>query len=96
MKKIALSLSLCFTFLLCSCVSQLKINSAKGETRHWIVPELNTEAVSYNGTARPAFTIDATYDMSQDNVIRFKGAVLEIVSYNNQNIKYKVISGFKK
>ena len=49
-----------------------------------------------DGTARPAFTIDATYDMSQDNVIRFKGAVLEIVSYNNQNIKYKVISGFKK
>ena len=229
MKKIALSLSLCLTFLLCSCVSQLKINSAKGETRHWIVPELNTVAVSYigdsllkegtastsdalvlkddygklgwtaffnkgtykfvgtaskrinhenqtvrvyqygnpmpgvtgtiyaqlletsdcdvyyntntlpmlnkddyskttvvadvndyyfeqqliytgtegkiikftyrefaDGTARPAFTIDATYDMSQDNVIRFKGAVLEIVSYNNQSIKYKVVSGFKK
>lgn len=48
-----------------------------------------------DGTARPAFSLDATYDMSQDNVIRFKGAVIEILSYNNQSIKYKVISGFK-
>ncbi len=48
-----------------------------------------------DGTARPAFSIDATYDMTQENIIRFKGAVLEIISYNNQSIKYKVLSGFK-
>ena len=48
-----------------------------------------------DGTARPAFSIDATYDMSKENVIRFKGAVIEILSYNNQSIKYKIISGFK-
>ncbi len=48
-----------------------------------------------DGTARPAFTVDATYDLSKDNIIRFKGAVLEIISYDNQSIKYKVLSGFK-
>lgn len=48
-----------------------------------------------DGTARPAFTVDATYDLSKDNTIRFKGAVLEILGYDNQSIKYKVISGFK-
>lgn len=48
-----------------------------------------------DGTARPAFTVDATYDLSKDNTIRFKGAVLEILSYDNQSIKYKVLSGFK-
>lgn len=48
-----------------------------------------------DGTARPAFSIDATYDMSKENVIRFKGAIIEILSYNNQSIKYKIISGFK-
>ena len=48
-----------------------------------------------DGTARPAFNIDATYDMSKENVIRFKGAIIEILNYNNQSIKYKIISGFK-
>ena len=48
-----------------------------------------------DGTARPAFALDATYDLSKDNIIRFKGAVLEILSYDNQSIKYKVLSGFK-
>ena len=48
-----------------------------------------------DGTARPAFTVDATYDLSKDNIIRFKGAVLEILNYDNQSIKYKVLSGFK-
>ena len=48
-----------------------------------------------DGTARPAFTVDATYDLSKDTTIRFKGAVLEIINYNNQSIKYKVLSGFK-
>ena len=48
-----------------------------------------------DGTARPSFTIDPTYDMTQDNIIRFKGAVIEVLSYNNQSIKYKVLSGFK-
>lgn len=48
-----------------------------------------------DGTARPAFTVDAVYDLSKENTIRFKGALIEVLEYNNQMIKYKVISGFK-
>ena len=48
-----------------------------------------------DGSARPAFTIDATYDLSKEPTIRFKGAVLQIIDYDNQSITYKVLSGFK-
>lgn len=48
-----------------------------------------------DGTARPAFSLDATYDLSRDRRIRFKGAILDILSYDNQSIRYRVISGFK-
>lgn len=47
-----------------------------------------------DGTARPAFSIDAAYDLSKGNSIRFKVAVLDISSYDNQMIQYKVVSGF--
>ncbi len=46
--------------------------------------------------ARASFSVDATYDLSKSNVIRFKGASLEILNYGNQNIKYKVLTGFKE
>lgn len=49
-----------------------------------------------NDMARPAFSIDATYDYSKDNVLRFKGALLEVINFDNQSITYKLISGFKK
>jgi hypothetical protein len=48
-----------------------------------------------NDIARPAFTIDATYDIKYDNIIRFKGASLEIIKVDNQTITYKLLSGFK-
>jgi hypothetical protein len=48
-----------------------------------------------NDMARPAFTIDATYDMKDDNIIRFKGASLEVIKADNQIITYKLLSGFK-
>jgi len=48
-----------------------------------------------NNVARPAFTIDATYDISTDKTIRFRGAVLEIINTDNQSITYKVLSGFR-
>ena len=44
--------------------------------------------------ARPAFTVDATYDMSKNRLIRFKQSTLEIIRYDNQSITYKVLSGF--
>lgn len=49
-----------------------------------------------DNSVKPGFTIDATYDLSKSNVIRFKGASLEILNYGNQNIKYKILTGFKK
>ena len=48
-----------------------------------------------NNTARPAFTIDAIYDIENDKVIRFKGASLEVISVDNQSITYKLVSGFR-
>ena len=45
--------------------------------------------------ARPAFTIDATYDIKDENVIRFKGVSLEVIEADNQTIKYKLLSGFR-
>lgn len=46
-------------------------------------------------TARPAFTVDATYDFSKSKTIRFKGSSIEILNFDNQGIEYKVLTGFK-
>jgi len=48
----------------------------------------------FSNTARPAFSLDVTYDMRTGNIIRFRGASLEIINANNQSITYKVLSGF--
>lgn len=44
--------------------------------------------------ARPAFSNNAEYDLSRSTVIRYKGAVIEVLQATNQHIKYKVISNF--
>lgn len=49
-----------------------------------------------DSVARPAFTVDATYDISKDRIFRYKNCTLEVLDYNNQMIKYKLISGFNK
>lgn len=48
-----------------------------------------------NDKARAAFTVDATYDISKDKILRFKQCSLEVISVNNQSITYKLLSGFK-
>jgi hypothetical protein len=48
-----------------------------------------------NNVARPAFTIDLSFDTKIDNLVRIKGAQLEIIKYDNQSITYKLLSGFK-
>ncbi|WP_163133748.1 hypothetical protein [Agarivorans sp. Alg241-V36] len=48
------------------------------------------------GTARQAFTNNVEYDMSKSNIINYKGAVIEIISYNNSSITFKVIKHFRK
>ena len=42
--------------------------------------------------ARPAFTQELKYDLSQDRVIGYKGARFEVVNAGNTEITYKVIS----
>lgn len=50
----------------------------------------------FGDQARPAYTIDATYDFSKDNKIRFKGALIEVIHFDNQSLTYNILSGFKR
>lgn len=45
-------------------------------------------------TARPAFTQEAQYDLSDSKLIGFKGLQLEIVEASNTMIRYKLIRNF--
>jgi len=44
--------------------------------------------------ARPAFSNDVEYDLSESATIGYKGARLEILEATNDHIKYRVISNF--
>lgn len=46
--------------------------------------------------ARPAFTNSVEYDLNESKVIGYKGARLEVVSADNQSIKYKVLQNFNQ
>lgn len=54
-----------------------------------------TIAISYrefaDGTARPAFTQDLKYDLSEGDIIGFRGARFQVLKATNTSIKYKVI-----
>lgn len=47
-----------------------------------------------NGMARQAFNINVEYDLSESNLISYKGATIEIISATNQRIEYKVLKHF--
>ncbi|OSQ42476.1 hypothetical protein [Thalassospira sp. MCCC 1A01428] len=47
-----------------------------------------------NNTARPAFNNDVEYDLSNSNIIGYKGALIEIINSDNSSITYKVIRNF--
>lgn len=49
-----------------------------------------------NSMARPAFNNEVEYDLSESNIIAYKGARLEVFEATNEFIKYKVISNFNK
>lgn len=55
----------------------------------------NTIAISYrefsDNTARPAFTQDLKYDLSQGDTIGFRGARFQIIKATNITLRYKVI-----
>jgi hypothetical protein len=46
--------------------------------------------------ARPAFTQDLQYDLSESKTIGFRGLRIEVITATNTNIEYKVISQFSK
>ncbi|WGY45060.1 hypothetical protein [Vibrio sp. ABG19] len=48
-----------------------------------------------NNSARPAFNNEAEYDLSESNVIGYKGALLEVIQANNTSITYKLIKNFR-
>lgn len=47
-----------------------------------------------NNLARPAFNNSVEYDLSESNVIGYKGAELEIIKADNRSITYKVLKNF--
>lgn len=50
---------------------------------------------SSNNYARPAYNNDVEYDLSESNIIGYKGAQLKIIEATNQHIKYQVLRNFK-
>lgn len=46
--------------------------------------------------ARPAFNNNVEYDLSDSKQIGYKGALLDVIDANNQQIKYKVIRNFNE
>lgn len=44
--------------------------------------------------ARPAFTQDLQYDLSESNIIGFKGMRIKVLSAGNTNIKYIILKRF--
>ncbi|MFD2601953.1 hypothetical protein [Flavobacterium suzhouense] len=47
-----------------------------------------------NGLARNSFSQDLQYDLSQDNVVGFKGLRIEVIKANNTSIEYKILKTF--
>jgi len=44
--------------------------------------------------ARPAFSNDAEYDLSESDIIAYRGARLRVVEANNESITYELLSNF--
>jgi hypothetical protein len=48
-----------------------------------------------NGFARSAFTNNVEYDMDKSKQINYKGAIIEVINFDNSSIKFKVIKHFR-
>jgi len=44
--------------------------------------------------ARPAFSNDAEYDLSESDIIAYRGARIRVLEANNQSIRFEVLSNF--
>tara|TARA_R110000751_G_scaffold105046_3_gene200785 strand:- start:40734 stop:41447 length:714 start_codon:yes stop_codon:yes gene_type:complete len=49
-----------------------------------------------NDYARPAFTQEVQYDLSENKIIGFRGMRIEIIKATNTTIEYKVLNYFEK
>ncbi len=49
-----------------------------------------------NNLARPAFNNTVQYDLSESNIIGYKGARIEVIEATNEYIKFKVLFNFNK
>lgn len=48
----------------------------------------------FDNSAKPAFSNDVAYDLSESKVLGYKGARLEVIGASNTEITYKVVAGF--
>lgn len=48
-----------------------------------------------NDYARPSYTQELQYDLSESRIIGFRGLRLEVVNANNTNIEYKLLNQFQ-
>lgn len=57
--------------------------------------KINIGYREYNdGLARPAFSNEVEYDLSESKTIRYKGAIIDIQDANNQSITFKLERNF--
>lgn len=57
--------------------------------------KINIAYREYDGDlTKPILNNSVEYDLSQVNQIGYKGALIEVVSADNQRIQYRVIRGF--
>jgi regulatory protein YycI of two-component signal transduction system YycFG len=49
-----------------------------------------------NDYARPAFTQNLQYDLSEDTIIGFRGLRLQVIKATNTKIEYKILNYFEK
>lgn len=47
-----------------------------------------------DGLARPSFSNEVEYDLSESRTIRYKGAILDVLDANNQSITFKLTKNF--
>jgi hypothetical protein len=50
----------------------------------------------FDNRARPDFTNEVAYDLSESKILGYRGARLEVISATNTELVYKIISGFSK
>ncbi len=48
------------------------------------------------GRARPAFSNEVEYDMSESDIIAYKGAIIKVLEFSNTQLKYQVIKNFRQ